>query len=259
MAGGRRSSRNRTIRVAESELNRYRSRLLRIDGAVDARRIENRVINDDAIRIADWLPPAFSDILFLDPPYNLTKDFADVRFAKRSLSGYADWLDSWLPSMLRTVKPNGSVYICGDWRSSAAVQLVADKYLTLRNRITWEREKGRGAKRNWKNCSEDIWFGTLSTDYTFNIDAVKLRRRVIAPYTDESGAPKDWTGGADGNYRMTHPSNLWTDISVPFCLCPKTRRIRRKSLRSLWRKSYLQAQTPAIWCLTRFWVRARRR
>lgn len=221
MAGGRRSSRNRTIRVAESELERYRSRLLRVDGAVDARRIENRIINDDAIRIADWLPPAFADILFLDPPYNLTKDFADVRFAKRSISGYADWLDSWLPSLLRTVKPNGSVYICGDWRSSAAVQLVADKYLTLRNRITWEREKGRGAKRNWKNCSEDIWFGTLSADYTFNIDAVKLRRRVIAPYTDESGAPKDWTSGADGNYRMTHPSNLWTDISVPFWSMPE--------------------------------------
>ena len=221
MAGGRRSSRNRTIRVAESELALYHSRLLRIDGAVDARHIENRIINDDAIRIADWLPPAFADILFLDPPYNLTKDFADVRFAKRSLSGYADWLDSWLPSLLRTVKPNGSVYICGDWRSSAAVQLVAEKYLTLRNRITWEREKGRGAKRNWKNCSEDIWFGTLSADYTFNIDAVKLRRRVIAPYTDESGAPKDWTSGADGNYRMTHPSNLWTDISVPFWSMPE--------------------------------------
>lgn len=221
MAGGRRSARNRTIRVAESELDRYRSRLLRVDGIVDARRIENRIINDDAIRIADWLPPAFADILFLDPPYNLTKDFADVRFARRSISGYADWLDSWLPSLLRTVKPNGSVYICGDWRSSAAIQLVADKYLTLRNRITWEREKGRGAKRNWKNCSEDIWFGTLSSDYAFNVDAVKLKRRVIAPYTDESGAPKDWISGADGNYRMTHPSNLWTDISVPFWSMPE--------------------------------------
>lgn len=221
MAGDRRSARNRTIRIAESELERYRSRLLRVDGIVDARRIDNRIINDDAIRIADWLPPAFADILFLDPPYNLTKDFAAVRFARRSLSGYADWLDSWLPSLLRTVKPNGSVYICGDWRSSAAIQLVAEKYLTLRNRITWEREKGRGAKRNWKNCSEDIWFGTLSADYTFNVDAVKLKRRVIAPYTDESGAPKDWTSGADGNYRMTHPSNLWTDISVPFWSMPE--------------------------------------
>lgn len=215
------SARNKTIAPTASEQALYRARLLQVSAPVDARRIENRIINDDIHRIADWLPPAFADILFLDPPYNITKDFAAARFSKRSLSGYADWLDSWLPSLLRTLKPSGSVYICGDWRSSAAVHLVAEKYLTLRNRITWEREKGRGAKRNWKNCSEDIWFGTLSDDYAFNVDAVKLKRRVIAPYTDDNGAPKDWAMSHGAAYRLTHPSNLWTDITVPFWSMPE--------------------------------------
>ena len=137
------------------------------------------------------------------------------------MTAYAEWLESWFPKLMRTLKPTASVYICGDWRSSSAVQLVAEKYLKVRNRITWEREKGRGAKANWKNCSEDVWFCTVSDDYTFNVDAVKLTRKVIAPYTDSSGAPKDWDKSREGNFRLTYPSNLWTDLTVPFWSMPE--------------------------------------
>ena len=38
---------------------------------------------------------------------------------------------------------------------------------------------------------------------------------------DESGKPKDWEEGAEGAFRVTHPSNLWTDISVPFWSMPE--------------------------------------
>jgi site-specific DNA-methyltransferase (adenine-specific) len=119
------------------------------------------------------------------------------------------------------LKPTASVYLCGDWRSAAAIQRVMERDLILRNCITWEREKGRGAKANWKNTAEQIWFGTVSERYTFNLDAVKLKRRVIAPYTDATGHPKDWQRNSDGNYRLTHPSNLWTDLTVPFWSMPE--------------------------------------
>ncbi|HMS10763.1 MAG TPA: site-specific DNA-methyltransferase, partial [Pyrinomonadaceae bacterium] len=113
-----------------------------------------------------------------------------------------------------------SIYICGDWRSSAAIQRAGSRHFKLRNRITWEREKGRGAKANWKNAAEDIWFFTVSDEFTFNLDEVKQRRRVLAPYK-ESGRPKDWTESPDGNFRDTHPSNIWTDITVPFWSMPE--------------------------------------
>ena len=89
------------------------------------------------------------------------------------------------------------------------------RYFKIRNRITWQREKGRGASKNWKNGCEDIWFATVSDKYTFNVDAVKLRRRVVAPYKRD-GAPKDWEETADGKFRNTCPSNFWDDISVPY-------------------------------------------
>jgi site-specific DNA-methyltransferase (adenine-specific) len=101
------------------------------------------------------------------------------------------------------------------------VHRIAAKYWMVRNRITWEREKGRGALSNWKNCSEDIWFCTVSNQYTFNLEAVKLKRRVMAPYTDNTGNPKDWEKTQTGNYRLTYPSNLWTDVTVPFWSMPE--------------------------------------
>lgn len=92
---------------------------------------------------------------------------------------------------------------------------VLAEHFYLQNRITWQREKGRGAKNNWKNSLEDIWFATASPQYTFNLDAVKIRRKVLAPYR-VAGQPKDWQETASGNYRDTCPANFWDDISVHY-------------------------------------------
>ena len=159
--------------------------------------------------------------MFADPPYNLTKSFNDRQFRKTSLHEYSEWLDSWLALTVRILKPTASVYICGDWRCSTAIHRIGEKYFIPQNRITWEREKGRGAKSNWKNCSEDIWFFTVTDDYYFNVDTVMLKRQVIAPYTDSNGTPKDWIETENGRFRLTHPSNLWTDLTVPYWSMPE--------------------------------------
>ena len=206
----KRAPRNRTLTISGAELSRLRKELLR----------SNSIICGDAFDALVDLPAGAFDLLFADPPYNLTKEFGRARFSRRSSEEYEEWLESWVRLCVPLLKETASVYICGDWRSSAAIQRVGLKYLTLRNRITWEREKGRGASRNWKNAAEDIWFFTVSDKYTFNLEAVKQRRRVIAPYR-ENGKPKDWSESSDGKFRDTHPSNIWTDVSVPFWSMPE--------------------------------------
>ena len=144
---------------------------MRLHGPVTLQEIIDRTICQDLFEILDWLPASSVDLLFADPPYNVAKSFNQRSFTQVSLLEYEQWLESWLKKLVRVLKPTASVYICGDWRSSAAIHRVAGKLFTVRNRITWEREKGRGAKSNWKNCSEDIWFCTVSDDYTFNVEA----------------------------------------------------------------------------------------
>ena len=216
-----RAPRNRTIALDAAETKLYSRRSITLSQDVEFDDIANQVVNQNVFDVLDFLPSGFADLLFIDPPYNLTKSFNSTRFSQLPDSEYAKWFASWFPAILRTLKPNGAVYLCADWRTSAAVYSVVAQHLKVRNRITWEREKGRGAKSNWKNASEDILFGTLSDIYTFNTDAVKIKRRVLAPYTYANGKPKDWKQEDDGNFRLTHPSNLWTDITVPFWSMPE--------------------------------------
>ncbi len=217
----KRAGRNKTIVLSPSEVKQYQKRVLRLDAPVERGEITDRTICQDIDQAIPFLPSAFADLLIIDPPYNLNRKYNAKRFQKTPLDDYAKWIDGWLSQLIPLLKPTASVYICSDWRSSPAVYQVASKYLLIRNRITWEREKGRGAKKNWKNNSEDIWFCTVSNDYTFNLDAVKIKRKVIAPYTHGNGEPKDWDKSDQGNFRLTHPSNLWTNLTVPFWSMPE--------------------------------------
>ncbi len=212
---------NRTISLADDEIAQYRRKLIHVDATTSLDKIINQTIHQTILDVISFLPSAFIDLLILDPPYNLNRTFGEQTFRQRSDDEYRQWVESWFIPLMRCLKPTATVYFCGDWRSSAVIYDVLSAHLTVRNRITWEREKGRGAQTNWKNTSEDIWYATKSDQFTFNVDAVKLKRRVIAPYKD-NGVPKDWDYADDGEkYRLTFPSNLWTDISVPFWSMPE--------------------------------------
>ncbi len=212
--------RNKTMTLSVTERSRYKKKLLTLNKSVPASALMNKTVLQNVNEAAEYFPEQFVDLLFIDPPYNLTKKFNSGTFKATSHHDYAVWMDGWLSQLVRVLKPTASIYICGDWRSSGVIQEIAGKYFIVRNRITWEREKGRGAKANWKNASEDIWFCTMSDTFTFDLDAVKLKRKVIAPYT-ENGKPKDWKKSDQGNFRLTHPSNMWTDLTVPFWSMPE--------------------------------------
>ncbi len=215
-----RAPQNRTIELLSDESDRLRSRLFFGENISNSVQLRNQIVYGNSFSILAELPKVNYDLLFADPPYNLTKAFGKETFYERTSDEYESWLESWLSLCVPLLKPTASVYICGDWRSSAAIQRVGSRYFKLQNRITWEREKGRGAKANWKNTAEDIWYFTVSDKFTFNLDAVKIRRKVLAPYK-KNGVPKDWKAETDGNFRDTHPSNIWTDISVPFWSMPE--------------------------------------
>ncbi|MCF0206529.1 MAG: site-specific DNA-methyltransferase, partial [Bacteroidales bacterium] len=216
-----RAGRNRTIVLEDSERGILGSRLLRLNGKCSVGEIVGKTINQDLFEVLDFLPRSFADLVIVDPPYNLNKDFAGLKFKESNDSDYADYVRSWLPQVVQCLKPNGSIYVCCDWKSSTAIFQVLDGLAVVKNRITWQREKGRGAKTNWKNAMEDIWFAVASdSDYYFDVEAVKQKRRVIAPYRKD-GEPKDWEETGDGRFRLTCPSNFWDDISIPYWSMPE--------------------------------------
>lgn len=217
----KKAPRNKTICLTLKETAEYAAKTIKLKEKASLKEVLNKTICQDALKALDFLPDKSVDLLIADPPYNLTKIFGKNTFKEMDFEAYKLWLDKWLSKTVRLLKDNASVYICSDWKTSIAIPEIAGKYFILQNRISWEREKGRGALNNWKNCLEDIWFFTKGKDYKFNLDAVKVQRPVIAPYRDESGKPKDWVENGKQRYRLTSPSNVWTDISIPFWSMPE--------------------------------------
>lgn len=214
------AGRNKTIDISVEDGRQFLERCITVDKKVELTDIIDKTILGDCIAVMPLLPTGFVDLLIADPPYNLDKDFNGRKFKKTTDDLYIEYTESWIEKVIPLLKPNATIYVCCDWQSSSAVGTVLKRHFNIQNRITWQREKGRGALRNWKNGIEDIWFATNSKSYTFNVEDVKIRRKVIAPYKVD-GKPKDWEETASGNFRNTYPSNFWDDISIPYWSMPE--------------------------------------
>lgn len=238
-----RAGRNRTLTVSEEEIPALEKCILGADD-IKGRMADDVVINADLMDCIDGIPNEYFDLIIIDPPYNLDKDFHGKKFAKMQPEAYEDYLRSWFYKVCDKLVPNGTLYMCGDWKCSSSMQRVIEERLTIVNRITWQREKGRGAKTNWKNAMEDIWFAVKNPkDYYFDVESVKMKRKVIAPYRVD-GNPKDWEATEAGNFRITYPSNFWDDISIPFWSMPENTDHPTQKPEKLYAKLVLASSKP---------------
>lgn len=214
------AARNKTIDMSIEEGREYLNRCIKVEKPVALEEIQNKTILGDTFEVLSNLPKQFVDLLVVDPPYNLDKNFNGKKFKKTSDEMYEEYTGQWINAVMPLLKEHATIYVCCDWESSLVIGKVLKKYFYIQNRITWQREKGRGALTNWKNGMEDIWFATKSKNYVFNVEDVKIRRKVIAPYKVD-GKPKDWEETEAGNFRNTYPSNFWDDISIPYWSMPE--------------------------------------
>lgn len=207
---------NRTITIDDSEINE-----LKLKVQYHYHR-PNEIICGDFNTINNSLPENSVDLILLDPPYNITKKYDQEVFKVMSDDDYYDYIKDIIFKCLIKLKPTGTMYICGDWRTSYIQRKALEYFENLDecdvvNRITWSRDKGRGSEKNWKNNIEDIWMVVKDKNsYYFDVNSVKMRKTVLATYKDKDGNNKDWRDDGDGAYRMTFPSNIWFDITVPF-------------------------------------------
>ena len=135
--------RNRTLTVSEEEAESFRERLVTIEDLAKGVSIIDKTLNADCIETLQFIPNEFADLIIIDPPYNLTKNFNGSVFTARSEAEYTEYLKQWLPEVVKKLKPNGSLYLCGDWKCASALQSVLSQNLHILNRVTWQRENDR--------------------------------------------------------------------------------------------------------------------
>ena len=207
--------RNKTIDREITADDIYLARCKSAEDLKTMRSPRDITLHGDTEKILPLLPEGYFDLIIVDPPYNLYKNFHGESFSKMRDGDYLEYTRTWLSALYPLLRDGGTIYVCCDWRSSVLIGQVLPEFFTVQNRITWEREKGRGAERNFKNSHEDIWFATKGDGYKFNLEKLKVRRKVLATYR-ENGAAKDWELTENGAFRDTCPSNFWDDITVPF-------------------------------------------
>ena len=244
MKNKERAKNNRTLTLSIEEIESLKSKLATEETLKENPDVLNKTLNGDVLKMLEFVPDNFADLIIIDPPYNLTKNFNGFKFNSRSDESFDEYLATWFPQVCKKLKPNGSLYMCGDWKCTSSLQRAIEKELSILNRITWQREKGRGAKSNWKNGMEDIWFAVKNPkDYYFDVESVKMKRKVIAPYKVD-GKPKDWDQSEDGNFRITYPSNFWDDISIPFWSMPENTDHPTQKPEKLYAKLILASSKP---------------
>ena len=99
--------RNRTITLSDDERPGLRRALDRLGQESQ----NDRLINGDAFEVLPTLPAESFDLLFADPPYNLTKQFGSEKFRETSDEDYEAWLDSWLSLCVPLLKPQAFISV----------------------------------------------------------------------------------------------------------------------------------------------------
>lgn len=111
------------------------------------------------------------DLAVIDPPYNMQKAGWD---AFRSQKDFLHFTFAWLEALLPKLKRSGSLYIFNTPCNSAYIlQFLAEKKMTFRNWIVWDKQDGISAPKNkYVSGAETILFFTQGK-HTFNHDAIR--------------------------------------------------------------------------------------
>ena len=70
-----RAANNRTLMLEPQEIEGLRNRLLTEKNISAETDIVNRTLNGDILKMLEFVPDNFADLIIIDPPYNLSKNF----------------------------------------------------------------------------------------------------------------------------------------------------------------------------------------
>ena len=134
----------------------------------------NQIILGDAIQELKKLPDESCDIVIIDPPYNIGKDFGN-NTDKRGLEEYVEWCKSWINESIRTLKPNGTMFIYG---FSEILAYLSVEIPIQKRWLIWHYTNKNVASLNFWQRSHEAIICAWKNKPIFNRDEVR------EPYTD---------------------------------------------------------------------------
>ncbi len=134
----------------------------------------NKIILGDALIELKKIPRESSDIIIVDPPYNIGKDFGN-NIDRRGLNEYIEWSKEWMCEVIRILKPTGTLFIYGF--SEILAHLSVEIQIHKRWLIWHYTNKNVASLNFWQRSHEAIICAWKDTPI-FNRDEVR------EPYTE---------------------------------------------------------------------------
>lgn len=136
------------------------------------------IYRGDCVELMSRLPPQIVDLTVTSPPYNIGKEYEEVR----DLDDYIAWSEKWIGNVHRVTGPAGAFwlnlgYVSVDQRAKAIPlpYLLWQKIpFFLLQEVVWNYGAGVACKRMFSPRNEKfLWYVKDMDRYTFNLDEVR--------------------------------------------------------------------------------------
>ena len=172
------------------------------------------IYHGDAIEVLKWIPDESIDLIFVDPPYNIGKDFAGRKDKWETDEAYLKWCYEWIDLCISKLKPNGSIYLMTSTQFMPYFDLYVRDKLTILSRIVWTYDSsGAQAKKIYGSMYEPILFCVKDkNNYTFNskdimVEAKSGSQRKLIDYRKNPPQPYN---------SEKVPGNVWNFVRVRY-------------------------------------------
>ncbi|MCK9443382.1 MAG: site-specific DNA-methyltransferase [Tissierellaceae bacterium] len=162
-----------------------------------------KIILGDALEELKKIESNSVDLIVTDPPYNLNKDYGE---SKDNLfhDEYLEFSRNWLSEAHRVLKDTGTMYVFMGMRYISYIYMILEKELNMEfnSWITWHYTQGLGKIKGFSSRHDDILMFTKSTEYTFNLDNIRIPQKYYRKINNMRGA---------------NPGNVWTFSHMHYC------------------------------------------
>ena len=124
----------------------------------------------DSIQWLASLDSSTVDLIFADPPYNIKKADWDTF---ESQEEYIKWSIQWIAQASRTLKPTGSLYVCGFSEILADLKHPASRYFKHCRWLIWHYKNKANLGHDWGRSHESIIHFRKSDSTHLNIDDIR--------------------------------------------------------------------------------------
>ncbi|MDR3271939.1 MAG: adenine-specific DNA-methyltransferase, partial [Flavobacteriaceae bacterium] len=143
----------------------------------------HKIIQGDSLDIlTSGIPNNSIDLIFVDPPYNMGKNFNGLKDKWLTDEEYLNWCYKWIEQCIKKLKSTGSLYIMTSTQFMPYFDIYIQKQLTILSRLVWYYDSsGVQARKYYGSMYEPILFCVKDpNNYTFNAQDILVEAKTGA-------------------------------------------------------------------------------